>query len=261
MNLPILKKIGFYTVGALTITLGAIYITPLSEYVRQQSGETTQPSLRQKPASKKSFIANQDEQQTNRLEKHISRNRIESTSSLPEKLVLAFNRIQLIGHYFNREALIEQEILTLLETQGTLEEAQHLLLNRQYAKTTYGENQAEARVYAIKMLEIQAKHLNPEPLIATTATLASQLNDAIISNDPLSQNPLQDLEDLLRLSIQYFDSINEFEEPGDIANRLNYQSHFHPKIKEKYDDALFFPLLRRFGREKASKIVANILEG
>lgn len=221
---------------------------------------TSEPTKNNAVLEKEHFIQQQDKKILDEINGIVPEEKIIAAKSHTERLKLSFERLHAIGDYFNRKALIEKELLALLEHQENIEEAQKILTDFQHTQNVFGKEQALARVYAIKLLETQAKHYSAEPLIQTTSALALNLNETLQLQEEITHNRLRDLEDLLRISLKHFESKGTLDQPENIALRLNYRKDYEPAIRDLYDDALFFPLLKQFGREKASQMVANIID-
>ncbi|WP_299004065.1 hypothetical protein [uncultured Shewanella sp.] len=177
-------------------------------------------------------------------------------------LTKSFKRMHAMGNFFNAKSLQREEIQALLEKPANLEKAQNILLDINTTLSDFGEDQALARVYAIKMLEEQARLGDIKPLYDVSTQLAEQLNHQIESGIELEKGREYDLESLLNIAVKQV-NIEELSDPNNVAALLN-QSGFRDDMSKQiisyYDNAVFFPLLKKYGREKAKIIVAQVID-
>ena len=181
-------------------------------------------------------------------------------SEIEDALEKSFARMHSMGGYFNAERLRQKEIRELLQDPRTLPMAEEVLLDIDSASQLFGDNQALARVYGIKILEMEARDGNPEPLYRVTETLAKELDQMAKAHNKVSKGRDRDLEDLLRIAVKLQDIEELKENPEGVLETLGFDSEFSPLVVRQFDNAIFYPLLVKYGREKASAIVSRAIE-
>ncbi len=207
------------------------------------------------------FVSKQDKIFLEKLERSHPLPEFEDTVT-SASLDASFQRMHSMGNYFNADHLQRQELSQLLEAHNTLDVAKQIILNPSYAQTEFGENQGLARVYAIRLLAQQAKEGDPSELYLTTSDLAGQLNTTLESGKNIERGRQYDLEKLLRIMVKEKD-ISEFTDPNVLINFLyeaGFEDGFNQQIVNYYDDAVFFPLLNEYGRERASYYVSSAID-
>lgn len=258
----------------LTVTLGTyfynnfIFTSDLNSQTKKTIIEnkeqqySTQNTEKISSKNKVTSLAIQEQSFLAELNKtHPKKNIVNETDT---KLLLtkSFKRMHAMGNFFNAKSLQREEIQALLDNPVNLEKAQNILLDMDATLRDFGEDQALVRVYAIKMLEEQARLGDIQPLYEVSTQLAEQLNSQIESGIELEKGREYDLESLLNIAVKRV-NIEELEDPNNVAALLNhsgFRDDMSKKIISYYDNAVFFPLLKKYGREKAKIIVAQVID-
>jgi hypothetical protein len=227
------------------------------------NAENTTPNKEKAQAIVKTpnVLVKQDKTFLENLEKQHPKTKV-AQSETPQKLLTkSFKRMHAMGNYFRAEQLQRDEIQILLQDNKNLELAKNILLDLSVTKKEFGESQALARIYAIKMLAEQARLGDLQPLYDVTSSLAEQLNQKINQGGEIANGQEHDLESLLTVAVNR-ENISDLEDSNNVAALLE-STGFHSDMSEKivgyYDNAVFFPLLSKFGRKKASEIVGQVI--
>lgn len=270
------KKLSFKIIlpVVFTVTLGIYFYNGFNFNFdsNTQAKQTTIENTEQQNVSKSTVIIS-SEKKTTSLEAQEQRFLAKLNKEHPKKdiinetdtkvlLTKSFKRMHAMGNFFNAKSLQREEIQALLENPANLEKAQNILLDIDATMGDFGEDQGLARVYAIKMLEEQAKLGDIEPLYEVSTQLAEQLNSQIESGIELKKGREYDLESLLNIAVKRV-SIEELADSNNVAALLNnsgFRDDMSKKVISYYDNAIFFPLLKKYGREKAKTIVAQVID-
>lgn len=139
--------------------------------------------------------------------------------------------------------------IDLSNTHCVITEFTSIVLNTDFAKETFGQNQALSRIISIEILLEGARNLNPEPLRETLVSL----NQRFSGTDPdLGQR--QDLEELLSGYLQIL--IPEFPQGPDSAlDEIGFSKNL--------ETIFMVAVLNNGGRkhyDEAMKILKNYLD-
>ncbi|WDE10551.1 hypothetical protein [Thalassomonas haliotis] len=222
--------------------------------------EKSREAHQQVPASTE-LLAKQEEAFLAQLEKQHPVSEIEQAKTATIRLNKSFKRMHAMGNYFNAQRLQREEIQVLLEDSDNLDRAKEILLDIEATQQKFGEDQALARVYAIKMIAEQARLGDSQLLYEVTSGLAEQLNQQLELGAVIEGGREHDLEGLLVTAVQGA-SIEELGDSNNVAAFLEYTGYRYGMKKEivdQYDAALFFPLKKKYGREKASDILSQVI--
>jgi hypothetical protein len=185
-----------------------------------------------------------------------------STAGPRIRLASAFQRMQAMAPYFNRDALRREEMRELVEDPDAVAIAVRAAVDPAYAREAFGEQQAEARVYSIKLLAEAARRGVPEPLNGAVRTLAASLASALQANRPIGKAQDRDLADLLDTAVASLVEGPRGTLEQDLRSGLRglgYSPSMPAAVRKVFDDAVFQPLLARVGRAEASRLVAAAL--
>lgn len=174
----------------ITTTLAALVLTYLysDESENHQSGSTVDAvTVTMEAARKKS----QDIIETfeSRLKPVGGRSEIPTPGS---QLEVAFEPWSIVKSSLNKKETRAKIIQSLITKPGLVELSKNVLQDTDFAKETFGQNQALSRIIAIEILLEEARNLNPEPLRETLVSLNQKYS---VADPDLGQR--QDLEDLL----------------------------------------------------------------
>ncbi|WP_091991746.1 hypothetical protein [Pseudoalteromonas denitrificans] len=173
----------------------------------------------------------------------------------------SFKRMHAMSSYFNGQSLQRKELQELLQDPEKLDMAKSILLNFELTKVNFAEDQALARVYAIKMLAETTREGDSSVVYEVTTQLAEQLDQQVQQGLTIQQGREYDLDSLLDIAINQAE-INELTDPNNIEYllfELGYKDDMSTELVQRYDNAVFFPLLKIHGREKASEMVAQVI--
>lgn len=178
-----------------------------------------------------------------------------------EYLTHSFKRMHAMSDYFNGQRLQREEIRELIADPSNVDMAKSILLNLAKTNEEYGAEQALARVYALKMLEEVARQGDLKTLTEVTVALAQQLNSVISDGHKIQQGREYDLEELLRISVSHaqLSELVQSEGLSAFLYDLGFDERMSPQLIRFYDNAVFFPLLKQYGREQASAMVAQAM--
>jgi hypothetical protein len=128
----------------------------------------------------------------------------------------------------------------------------NIILDHDFALKLASDDQNYARIFAIRGLKEIAISGNNEPLISTIQDFSRLVQ---IKNSS-SKGELADLDDLLRSYI----SINDMDKFTENLEKHLVTTGFHKSIKNKeifdtYDQAFYFSLSSKIGREKAKELL------
>ena len=227
-------KVKILLVAAFVSVLGAVFLVNHSEELPQQT--TKQETILETPA----------EPATNARALQAVKNRIiaEIDKEIPavhdqdlptkEVLMVSFKRMHKAAGKFNSASFVRKEIEELLKEPEALEMASDILTSLDNAETLFGKDQALARVYAIKMLAINAEQGDTYPLYNTTAKLAHNLDVQMKNNQEFAKRQDLDLEELVAASLKTFDEKDINEVPETILQEIGYLDNQNEEIRRIY---------------------------
>ncbi|WGL59976.1 hypothetical protein QEJ31_15695 [Pigmentibacter sp. JX0631] len=131
---------------------------------------------------------------------------------------------------------------------------QDILLDKEMAIKIAGDNQAYARVFAIKSLKELAIIGNQEPIIDTISKITKNYD----TKQTINKGEEADLYDLVSafISIQNSDELES--NLGEYLTKIGFSNKLNNKeLKDIFDQSVFFSLKLKFGREKTSAIMAK----
>lgn len=169
-------------------------------------------------------------------------------------------QLQKMTPYFNAKMLENEFVMNLDNYSEVLENSKNIILDYDEMIEIYGEDQAKARVYAIKILKIAARNGDTEPLKSTTQLLAQQLSQ-IEWQEVSDKKRNYDLEDLIRAYVEVTTKRNDIEHQIEYLMEVTgFNRSLNADLKDIYDDLFFAKLAPEIGREKASKILAQLID-
>ncbi|WP_192508219.1 hypothetical protein [Pseudoalteromonas aurantia] len=151
-----------------------------------------------------------------------------------ERMLVAFERMQMSVGKFNSSAFMKAELQELLKDSDTVDIAKNTLLNLESARQNFGEEQALARVYSIKLLEELANQGEPYQLYDTTVKLAEVLDQQALDNQAFLKRQDLDLEELVHASINTFEESQVLEHPETVMTELGYSDEQHDRVRKIY---------------------------
>ncbi|WP_125779511.1 hypothetical protein [Pseudoalteromonas rubra] len=151
-----------------------------------------------------------------------------------ERMLISFQRMQSTVGKFNSSSFVKAELRELLHNPETVEVAQATLLDLDAAIAEFGDEQALARVYSIKLLNELAKLGDAGPLHDTTARLAQTLNEQANQNIEFKKRQDLDLEELVHASLDTFDEQQIIDQPHTVMSELGYFDDQHEKVRKIY---------------------------
>ncbi|MBQ4852270.1 hypothetical protein J8L98_05035 [Pseudoalteromonas sp. MMG013] len=151
-----------------------------------------------------------------------------------ERMLIAFERMQMSVGKFNSSAFMKAELQELLKDSNTVDIAKNTLLNLESAKQNFGEEQALARVYSIKLLEELANQGEPYQLYDTTVKLAEVLDQQALDNQEFLKRQDLDLEELVHASINTFEEAQVLDHPETVMTELGYSDEQHDRVRKIY---------------------------
>ncbi|KZN49712.1 hypothetical protein [Pseudoalteromonas luteoviolacea] len=154
--------------------------------------------------------------------------------STKERMLVSFNRMQASVGKFNSSGFVKAEIQALLNDPAVIELAKNTLVDLEGAMAEFGDDQALARVYSIKILDELAKQGETSPLYETTAQLAEKLNEQANQDVAFSKRQDLDLEELVFASLNSFEESQILENPQIVMDELGYSDAQHEKIRKIY---------------------------
>lgn len=133
-----------------------------------------------------------------------------------------------------------------------LEVFQNILIDKEYAKNLLGDDQAYARVFAVKALSEVASKGNADPLINTTKSLTNNFE----KKGDIDKGEAADLHDLVTSYVAMQQPKALEKDFGEYLSKLGYSKELkNKKIIGVYDEAVYFPLKSKFGKDKALRIM------
>jgi ribosomal protein S24E len=171
----------------------------------------------------------------------------DSDNGLVARSVVAFTQMHELRTYAFKEEIRAKVMDDLLADERTLPLVKRILLDKEFTHQSYGENQAVARVYAIKLLEHDAKTNGSSQLLEVAQELASVL----AQSGDTTQGRAQDLDDLVYAYAQREEPETLHARLGELASRFMVNEHTSTPIR----NGLFFALKPYIGEEQARKDV------
>lgn len=252
---------GFILVGLIACITG-IYIQPKTE-IEQPVKETMEVNRPKINSASVASIPQQFLEEQNRkvldayikLEDSLKKEKADHVKVYTKSI----KHMAGLENFFNRELMYNRIMDDLLSEGKTIEIAEKTLVDHNYARSTFGEEQALFRVSAIKVLKHEAKNGNLEPLLDTIYGLKTILNQEDYS---IQKGQLRDLEDLLSSYIKSIypdDIMNDFE---GFISQIGYDKSegFKPEVEEVYDDAIYLSLQRHVDRKKLASIISKYFD-
>jgi hypothetical protein len=157
----------------------------------------------------------------------------------------------LITQERERRALA-QEILAAPEGNELVRE---ILLNPELARQAFGEFQAEARMYAITVLDEAARQGNVDVAISTAGELAGQLRDAGGAPD---KGRAEDLIDIATVVAHNVGSRGLVDGDRQVLARLGFEGDLPPAVRQLYVDGFFQGVWKAEGIRTAKATVDRL---
>ncbi|MGY3804677.1 hypothetical protein ACWNT8_11470 [Pigmentibacter ruber] len=131
---------------------------------------------------------------------------------------------------------------------------QEILLDKENAIKIAGDNQAYARVFAIKALKELAIIGNQEPLIDTINKITRNFDEKKLIN----KGEEADIYDLVSSFISIQNSEELEKNLGFYLTNIGFKGSLKNKeLKDIFDQSVFFSLKSKFGREKTTAIMSK----
>lgn len=240
----------------ILLTLVGIFLTRHTVQQKPIPEKQTSRLVKTPPAHQNAFTAKEDAGKRQELDQKYPLPVVHQESDRTQALLVSFERMLSLGDYFNKEYLRREEMQRLLRDRDNLKIATKTLLDLDYATSTFLDKQAMARVFAIKMLAEEAAQGNEQPLLDTIKSLAQQLSATAKSGQAIVKKRDTDLADLIqaKVGLTPADALQD-----DLRNQLElmgFNNDMHSAIKRVFDDEIFFALMPKVGREKATNLVA-----
>lgn len=161
-----------------------------------------------------------------------------------KRMLIGFQRMQMSIGKFNSSAFIKGELNKLLENPEVIDIAQNTLLSLDNAKENFGEDQALARVYSVKLLGELAERGEPYVLYDTTRRLAELLDQQASTDQEFSKRQDLDLEELVYMSVNTFRDDQVVNHPETVMGELGYNDEQHEKVRKIYANTFGSVFLR-----------------
>lgn len=163
-------------------------------------------------------------------------------------------RLHSAGAHISASQLEQQVLTELLRQPAQLQLAADTLVDLAVASQRFGNDQALARVYAIKLLAQQCRLGDCSTLKSTVQRLTAALEAQAAQGLPFQKAQDQDLLDLLKISMQYNDIKLDEQNLDLVLSQLGYQPTLGRQLSKIYGQTLFYALESRYGIEKARQL-------
>lgn len=176
-----------------------------------------------------------------------------------EQLLGSYREMRAVQGLYNQRVERERHVKQILESPHGLAIASKALTDFAFAQEAFGEFQAEARYFSIEVLKAASSQSNQEPIASTASQLAQQLTLLSADSEDFKKGRREDLYDLVTA---YIDVVGEdYLSSADmtVIQQLGYTREMPAHLRKVYDDALFFRLNVRFGRQRAVAITSSLL--
>lgn len=161
---------------------------------------------------------------------------------IAKKNLVAFKAMDNLRDNFNKEVIREKIIDELLTDSASISLAQQILLNNEFAKNLYGEDQALARVYSIKILSRLHEKGDSQFIIKTVRDLVTDFG----KNQNIPVGRKEDLFDLLQAYLKYSEPKVILGNLGEELTRFGYNKQScSSETVEIFEDAFYFSLQRK----------------
>jgi len=150
-----------------------------------------------------------------------------------ESTRIVFNQLHDLRTNFDKDEMRQKILDQLLLNEKNLQLAHRILMDNHFTKNAYGESQAIARVYAIKLLARKAEMGDLDPLRTTTRDLSDQLTKL----DDISDGQAEDLSDLIEEYILR-NGIESTYYPAVLLNELGYSKQTNNIFRKAFFLAL-----------------------
>lgn len=151
----------------------------------------------------------------------------------------SFAKLWELRSTFNAPKHRAEVLDALLATPGAVDAAQRIVVDPAFAATSFGADQAKARVYAIKLLEHAAKNGDPAPVKATLTALNARLASA----GTLDEGSRADVRDLLNAHVN-----NDFDTVFRDLEAYLRDTNYDRKLVDEYAEALQYAVIGKDGR-------------
>ncbi|MDY7232921.1 hypothetical protein [Hyalangium rubrum] len=176
-----------------------------------------------------------------------------------EQVLGSYREMKAVQGLYNQRVERERHVKKILESPHGVAIASKSLTDFTFAQEAFGEFQAEARYFSIDVLKATSSQGNHEPLMSTASQLAQQFALLSADSEGFKKGRREDLYDVLTA---YIDVVGEdFLSSADmkVMQQLGYTPQLPAHVRKVYDDALFFRLNVKFGRQRAVAITSSLL--
>lgn len=162
---------------------------------------------------------------------------------------------------YNQNTARRQLVDQILKSPYGLEIASKSLVDPGFVRTTFGDLQAEARVFSIQVLKEAARQGNEQHLTQSADAISAALARTSSASKELDTGRSADLRDLVRAYIDVKGTEAFASGDARLVKALGYDKALPADVKGIYDEAVFVRLKREYGRESAVAMTSALLEG
>ncbi len=243
-----MKKIFF------SIAIGLFFIALIVYFKKNLNSNETNSLLSQEKRleiNKLNNIENNKKIKSENSNSDLINHDIEILKSFNKQMIEIYTNI-----HFDKD-FVEKFDIIYSKNKNIVNEVTKILLDNDYAKSNFGDEQSYARIFAIKMLEEIAKKYDKDPLINTVKEIS-----IFIENNKINYRGAgNDLEELLFAYIRVND-IDDFS--NNIESHLlrlgYYNKDYSENVRNIYEDAIFFSLKQKYNRKETSEKMKQIFK-
>lgn len=168
-------------------------------------------------------------------------------------LHFSFKSMHELSANVNKQSLRQKIMDSLLYDRGNIEFARRILLDNDFVRTAFGEDQAIARVYSIELLRHAAERGDSLPLQMTTRELVECLSE----KELVSAGEWRDLQDLLINTIDVLEPLNVSKNFEEFLVEFSYSSKVLG-IHEAFKRAFLITMLNTVPHEDLKHVMKSV---